>query len=108
MAAPDPASTTQNDIHRTIDAVWRIESARLIAGLARIVRDVGERALELLQAKVDYFEHSGTIRDAAGQILMQLGKVEDAVAMFRTASVLSETDDSIRERLAGALIAHKD
>ena len=26
---------------RTIDAVWRIESARLIAGLARIVRDVG-------------------------------------------------------------------
>ena len=32
-------STT--DIHRTIDAVWRIESARLIASLARIVRDVG-------------------------------------------------------------------
>ena len=30
-----------SDIHRTIDAVWRIESARLIAGLARIVRDIG-------------------------------------------------------------------
>jgi len=30
------------DISRTIDAVWRIESARLIAGLARLVRDVGE------------------------------------------------------------------
>lgn len=29
------------DIHRTIETVWRIESARLIAGLARIVRDVG-------------------------------------------------------------------
>jgi RNA polymerase sigma-70 factor (ECF subfamily) len=29
------------DVKRTIDAVWRIESARLIAGLARIVRDVG-------------------------------------------------------------------
>ncbi len=29
------------DIHRVIDAVWRIESARLIAGLARIVHDVG-------------------------------------------------------------------
>ena len=27
--------------HRTIDAVWRIESARIIAGLARLVRDVG-------------------------------------------------------------------
>jgi RNA polymerase sigma factor (sigma-70 family) len=32
---------TQADIHSTIDAVWRIESARLIAGLARVVRDVG-------------------------------------------------------------------
>jgi DNA-directed RNA polymerase specialized sigma24 family protein len=30
-----------SDIHRTIEAVWRIEAARLIAGLARIVRDVG-------------------------------------------------------------------
>jgi predicted RNA polymerase sigma factor len=29
------------DVTRTIDAVWRIESARLIAGLARFVRDVG-------------------------------------------------------------------
>ncbi len=32
---------TTSDIHRAIDAVWRIESAKLIAGLARIVRDVG-------------------------------------------------------------------
>ena len=33
----------RSDAHRAIDAVWRIESARLIAGLARIVRDVGAR-----------------------------------------------------------------
>jgi RNA polymerase sigma-70 factor (ECF subfamily) len=32
---------TASDPHRAINAVWRIESARLIAGLARIVRDVG-------------------------------------------------------------------
>ena len=32
---------TATDIHRTIEAVWRIESARLIAGLVRMVRDVG-------------------------------------------------------------------
>ncbi len=31
---------TSGDVHRTIDAVWRIESARLIGGLARIVGDV--------------------------------------------------------------------
>ena len=33
--------TASEAAHRAIDAVWRIESARLIAGLARIVRDVG-------------------------------------------------------------------
>ena len=32
---------TAPDTHRAIEAVWRIESAKLIAGLARIVRDVG-------------------------------------------------------------------
>lgn len=30
-----------SDTHRTIDAIWRIESAKLIAGLTRIVRDIG-------------------------------------------------------------------
>jgi predicted RNA polymerase sigma factor len=29
------------DLHRTIEAVWRIESARVIAGLTRLTRDVG-------------------------------------------------------------------
>ena len=29
------------DVRRTLDGVWRIESARLIAGIARVVRDVG-------------------------------------------------------------------
>jgi RNA polymerase sigma factor (sigma-70 family) len=32
---------TTSDTHRAIEAVWRIESAKLIAGLARIVRDIG-------------------------------------------------------------------
>jgi len=30
-----------SDTHRAVEAVWRIESAKLIAGLARVVRDVG-------------------------------------------------------------------
>ena len=37
MTASDPATAT----HRAIQTVWKIESARLIAGIARIVRDVG-------------------------------------------------------------------
>lgn len=32
---------TDSATHRTIDAIWKIESARVIAGLTRIVRDVG-------------------------------------------------------------------
>jgi predicted RNA polymerase sigma factor len=40
-AFPDAPSEEPSDTHRAIDAVWRIESPRLIAGLARIVRDVG-------------------------------------------------------------------
>ena len=42
------ARMTDSATHRAIDAVWRIESARLIAGLARMVRDV-DRAEELAQ-----------------------------------------------------------
>jgi predicted RNA polymerase sigma factor len=45
------------NIHRTIEAIWRIESAKLIAGLARIVRDVG-LAEDLAQdAFIAAFEH---------------------------------------------------
>ena len=50
------------DTLRTIDAVWRIESARLIAGLARIVRDVGlaeELAQDALVAALEQWPESG-------------------------------------------------
>jgi RNA polymerase sigma-70 factor, ECF subfamily len=51
-----------SDEHRAIDAVWRIESARLIAGLARIVRDVGlaeELAHDALVAALEQWPGSG-------------------------------------------------
>src|SRR3954465_4442200 len=53
---------TATDTHRTIDAVWRIESARLIAGLARIVRDVGlaeELAQDALVAALEQWPAAG-------------------------------------------------
>jgi RNA polymerase sigma factor (sigma-70 family) len=53
---------TATDTHRTIDAVWRIESARLIAGLTRIVRDVGlaeEIAQDALVAALEQWPESG-------------------------------------------------
>jgi RNA polymerase sigma factor (sigma-70 family) len=53
---------TATDTHRAIDAVWRIESPRLIAGLARIVRDVGlaeDLAHDALVAALEQWPESG-------------------------------------------------
>jgi RNA polymerase sigma factor (sigma-70 family) len=64
------------DTHREIDAVWRIESARLIAGLARIVRDVGiaeELAQDALVAALEQWPASG-MPDNPGAWLMQTAK----------------------------------
>ncbi len=80
------------------------ELAYLLAESEMLVAmDRTPEALALLSAKVTYFEHSGVIRDAAGQLLQQLGRNGEAIVMFRQASVLSEDDASIRERLALAL-----
>ncbi len=64
------------DIHRTIDAVWRIESARLIASLTRIVQDVGlaeDLAQSALVAALEQWPHSG-IPDKPGAWLMATAK----------------------------------
>jgi len=56
---------TATETHRVIDAVWRIESARLIAGLARIVRDIGvaeELAQDALVAALEQWPESGVPR----------------------------------------------
>src|SRR5262249_5093937 len=53
---------TASDTHRAIDAVWRIESPRLIAGLARMVRDVGlaeDLAQDALVAALEQWPESG-------------------------------------------------
>ena len=67
---------TATDTHRAIDAVWRIESARIIAGLARIVRDVGhaeELAQDALVAALEQWPKSG-IPDNPGAWLMATAK----------------------------------
>ena len=57
-------------------------------------------ALELLQAKVVYFEHSAAIRDAVGQLLVEQGRYSEGVATLRQASILASDDQTIREHLA--------
>jgi len=66
-----------------------------------------DQALHLLQGKVAYFENSATIRDAVGQLLMHAGRYGEAVDMLRQASILSEEDQTIRERLALAYYYNK-
>jgi RNA polymerase sigma factor (sigma-70 family) len=64
------------DAHRAIEAVWRIESARLIAGLARLVRDVGvaeELAQDALVAALEQWPEAG-VPDNPGAWLMATAK----------------------------------
>lgn len=78
-----------SETHRVIDAVWRIESARLIAGLARIVRDVGlaeELAQDALVVALERWPESG-IPDNPGAWLMATAK-HRAIDLFRRTKLL--------------------
>jgi len=80
---------TATDIHRTIDAVWRIESARIIAGLARMVRDVGlaeELAQDALVAALEQWPESG-VPDNPGAWLTAAAK-HRAIDHFRRNKLL--------------------
>ncbi|MET7277357.1 RNA polymerase sigma factor [Kribbella sp. NPDC005582] len=64
------------DVHGAIDAVWRIESARIVAGVARIVRDVGlaeELAGDALVAALEQWPESG-VPNNPGAWLMAIAK----------------------------------
>ncbi len=64
------------DLHATIDAVWRIEAAKIIGALARLVRDVGlaeELAQDALVAALEHWPRDG-IPDNPGAWLMATAK----------------------------------
>ncbi|HEY1685545.1 MAG TPA: tetratricopeptide repeat protein [Tepidisphaeraceae bacterium] len=69
----------------------------------QVTLDRTSEALELLQSKVQYFDHSAAIRDAIGQLLVDQGKYAAAVDMFRQAALLADGDNSIHERLGLAM-----
>jgi len=67
---------TAPDIHQTISALWRIESPRLIAGLARIVRDIGvaeDLAQDALVTALEQWPTTG-VPDKPGAWLMAAAK----------------------------------
>jgi RNA polymerase sigma-70 factor (ECF subfamily) len=86
--------------HSTIDAVWRIESARLIAGLTRIVRDVGvaeELAQDALVVALERWPESG-VPDNPGAWLMATAK-HRAIDYFRRNKLLERKHEELGREL---------
>jgi RNA polymerase sigma factor (sigma-70 family) len=82
--------------HRAIDAVWRIESARLIAGLARMVRDVGlaeELAQDALVAALERWPSSGVPANP-GAWLMATAK-NRAIDRLRRAKLIGRKHEEL-------------
>ena len=80
---------TATDTHRAIDAVWRIESAKLIAGLTRMVGDLGlaeDLAQDALVAALERWPESG-VPDNPGAWLMATAK-HRAIDLFRRRKLL--------------------
>jgi RNA polymerase sigma factor (sigma-70 family) len=91
---------TATDTHRAIDAVWRIESARLIAGLTRIVRDVGlaeELAQDALVAALEQWPESG-VPTNPGAWLMATAK-HRAIDHFRRRTRLERKHEELGREL---------
>ena len=100
---------TATDIHRTIDAVWRIESPRLIAGLTRIVRDIGlaeDLAQDALVAALEQWPESG-VPDNPGAWLMATAK-HRAIDHFRRNTRLERKHEELGRELGAKEMAVPD
>ena len=96
-------------INGAIDAVWRIESPRLIAGLARIVRDVGvaeDLAQDALVAALEQWPESG-VPDNPGAWLMAVAK-HRAIDHFRRNSRLERKHEELGREFATKEMAVPD
>ncbi|MGA2100631.1 MAG: RNA polymerase sigma factor [Candidatus Sulfotelmatobacter sp.] len=88
------------ETHRAIEAVWKIEAARLIAGLTRIVRDVGraeELAQDALVAALEQWPKSG-IPDNPGAWLMATAK-HRAIDFFRRNELIDRKHEELGREL---------
>ncbi|MGO4212264.1 sigma-70 family RNA polymerase sigma factor, partial [Terriglobus sp. YAF25] len=86
--------------HRTVDAIWRIESARIIAGITRIVSDVGlaeELAQDALVSALQQWPDSG-IPDNPGAWLMAAAKYR-AIDLLRRNKRLGERQAELGREL---------
>lgn len=94
-------AVTTTETHRAIEAVWRIESSRVIAGLTRIVRDVGvaeELAQDALVAALEQWPDSG-IPQNPGAWLMGTAK-HRAIDYFRRSTLVDRKHEILGRELA--------
>src|SRR5580765_4081498 len=94
---------TATDAHGAIDAVWRIESAKLIAGLTRIVRDVGlaeELAQDALVAALEKWPETG-VPDNPGAWLMATAK-HRAIDQLRRQARFDRKEEAVGAELESA------
>jgi RNA polymerase sigma factor (sigma-70 family) len=92
---------TATEIHRTIEAVWRIESARVIAGLTRIVRDVGvaeELAQDALVIALQKWPETG-IPENPGAWLMGTAK-HRAIDYLRRGTLADRKHEDLGREMA--------
>src|SRR4051812_33028701 len=93
-------SPSEAETHRVIDAVWRIESAKLIAGLARMVGDVGlaeDLAQDALLAALERWPVSG-VPEKPGAWLMQTAK-HRAIDQVRRRAMLDRKHEELGAEL---------
>ncbi len=91
---------TTAETHRAIETVWRIESARLIAGLTRFVHDIGlaeELAQDALVAALEQWPEEGIPRNP-GAWLMAIGK-RRAIDQFRRNERFTQRQDELGRQL---------
>jgi RNA polymerase sigma-70 factor, ECF subfamily len=96
-------------VHRTIDAVWRMESPRLIAGLTRIVRDVGlaeDLAQDALVAALQQWPETG-VPDNPGAWLMGTAK-HRAIDAFRRQATFDRKSQELGRELEIEQLAPPD
>src|SRR4029453_13181771 len=88
-----------SDVHRTIEAVWKIESTRLIAAIARVTRDIGiaeELAQDALVAAVERWPEEG-IPENPGAWLMTAAKRRALDSLRRGRMILQKHEEITRE-----------
>ena len=90
----------KTDIHKTIEAVWKIESTRLIAGIARVTRDIGiaeELAQDALVAALERWPEDG-MPEKPGAWLMTAAK-RRAIDSLRRGRMLEQKHGEIAREL---------